>query len=116
MSTTENTYNRAVLVVPDLRILSRLRWLRVDSTNLIQYAYDASSEKLYVQLHRNPENFYAYCGFSPEAFVELSTAPSHGSYYSRNIARKYYTEVSKFELPEVEEATAAEETTAGEVA
>ncbi len=86
----------------NLRELSRLRWLDVDSSAVERIAYDGATESLYVQLRNAADRYYAYRGVANDVFLALVTAPSHGSYFARYIRNEYPAERVDFAVQAVQ--------------
>lgn len=98
---TENDIQTEINTLQLLRDLARLRWLEVDSSSVAAVACSRDSEVLYVQMRGRAERIYAYADVPQSEFVELTTAPSIGSHFARNVRNAYPAERIEFAVQEV---------------
>ncbi len=62
-----------------------MRWIPVDSANLLAVGYDRHVGRLHVRFVAAPELEYVYDGVPPEHFIDLLNAASPGALFNRLI-------------------------------
>lgn len=61
----------------------------VDSSTIISIGYDIVDDELVLEIKFKGERLYHYYSVAPKIYQELMQAESIGSYFNKNIAKKY---------------------------
>ena len=67
--------------------LTKIEWIKADSSNVAEYAYVPASERLYLRFHSG--NGYCYSGVPEPEYLALTQAKSIGRFVTLKIVGFY---------------------------